>query len=154
MSFSIQLTLYPTRTHIFQKRSSNRNKSSNYHSIFSAQLEDMEIRSPSTLSPDTLPTSPESTESIQTYDLNNVCSLIDLFFAYHEYSVLFSTIYTLLYCKHGTIHQVLEAAGFGRYHIFFMIVLGMMSFADAAEIFMGWYLFSSFSLTLNNETSL
>ena len=36
-----------------------------------------------------------------------------------------------------TSHQVLEAAGFGRYHIFFMIVLGMMSFADAAEIFMG-----------------
>ncbi|KAL5255194.1 hypothetical protein ACHWQZ_G014583 [Mnemiopsis leidyi] len=67
-----------------------------------AQLEDIEIRSPSTLSPDPLPTSPESTESIQTYDLNNV----------------------------------LEAAGFGRYHIFFMIVLGMMSFADAAEIFM------------------
>lgn len=34
------------------------------------------------------------------------------------------------------LNTVLEVAGFGRYQIFFMMVLGMMSFADAAEIFM------------------
>ena len=45
--------------------------------------------------------------------------------------------FKLLYQTNISFYQVLEAAGFGRYHIFFMIVLGMMSFADAAEIFMG-----------------
>ena len=42
--------------------------------IFSAHLEDIEIRSPSPPSPEVIPTSPESTDSIPTYDLNNVRS--------------------------------------------------------------------------------